>query len=92
MLKITYEDEIYEVPEGGAYLDLAQNHGVPHDFGCTVGSCGTCRCEIVAGAENVEPISDEEKETLEMVTDYREGARLGCQLVLKGDISLRPID
>lgn len=91
MPTITYNGEAFDVPEGGSYLDIAQNNGIPHDFGCTVGSCGTCRCEVLEGAENVDPVSDEEKETLEMVTDHPNG-RLGCQLVVKGDISLRAID
>ena len=91
MPTITFNGEAYEVPAGGSYLDLAQNHGIPHEFGCTVGSCGVCRCEVVDGADNVQALSDEEKETLEMVTDHA-GARLGCQLQVSGDISVRPVD
>lgn len=92
MPKITFLDngETYDVP-AGSYLELAQNYGIPHDFGCTVGSCGTCRCEVVEGAENVNPRSDEERETLEMVTDVANG-RLGCQLVVHGDVKLRSLE
>ncbi len=91
MPTITFNGEAFEAPEGGSYLELAQNLGIPHEFGCTVGSCGVCRCEVIEGSDNVQPASDEERETLEMVTDH-ENARLGCQLKVTGDISVRPID
>ena len=93
MPKITFvaTGQEVEVPAGTSYLDFCQTNDVPQDFGCTVGSCGTCRVEIVAGAESLNPITDEERETVEMCTSV-EGARLGCQLVINGDVSLRPAD
>lgn len=81
----------YEVPAGTSFLDLCQDNGAPHQFGCTVGSCGTCRLEIVAGAEHVDPASDDEKETVSMCSDV-DGARLGCQLIVRGDLSVRAVD
>ena len=92
MPTVTFLDngERYEIPEG-SYLEACQELDIPHDFGCTVGSCGTCRCEIVEGAENVQPPSDEEKETLDMVTDHA-GARLGCMLTVTGDVTIRSVD
>ena len=80
-----------ECEPGTSFLDLCQDNGAPHDFGCTVGSCGTCRLEIVEGADHVQPATDDERETVEMCTDV-EGARLGCQLLIQGDISVRPVD
>ena len=82
--------QTFEVPAGTSFLDFCQEHDAPHDFGCTVGSCGTCRLVIEAGAENVNPISDEEQETVEMSTDVP-GARLGCQLTIQGDVAVRPV-
>jgi len=81
----------YEVAAGTSFLDACQANAAPHDFGCTVGSCGTCRLVIVEGAENVNPITDEETETVEMCTSV-EGARLGCQLVINGDVTVRATD
>ena len=81
----------YDVADGTSYLEYCQEHAIDHPFGCTVGSCGTCRCEVVEGADNVTPITDEESETVEMCTDVP-GARLGCQLKLHGDVSIRPVD
>ena len=83
--------ETHEVPAGTSFLEFCQDSDADHDFGCTVGSCGTCRLEITEGAGNVSPITDEERETVEMCTGV-EGARLGCQLVVNGDIAVRPVD
>ena len=93
MPKITLaaNNKTYEVPAGTPFLDFCQDNRAPHDFGCTVGSCGTCRLVLEAGAENVNPAGDEELETLEMCTDVP-GARLGCQLIVNGDIRVRQID
>jgi len=93
MPKVTFlkTGDVLECEPGTSFLDLCQENGAPHEFGCTVGSCGTCRLEIVEGAENVQAPSDEERETVEMCTDV-EGARLGCQLTIQGDIAVRPVD
>jgi len=81
----------FEVPAGTSFLGFCQEHDAPHDFGCTVGSCGTCRLVIESGADNVDPPTGEELETVRMATDVP-GARLGCQLILRGDVALRPVD
>jgi ferredoxin len=92
MPKITFlaTGETHEVPEGTSFLQFCQDNDAPHDFGCTVGSCGTCICTIEAGAESVNPRGDEEAETVEMCSDVAD-ARLGCQLVINGDVSIRPL-
>ncbi|QDU66776.1 2Fe-2S iron-sulfur cluster-binding protein [Engelhardtia mirabilis] len=93
MPKITFEPTgmSYDVAAGTSYLEFCQDNEVPHDFGCTVGSCGTCRCVVAAAPGAVNEISDDERDTVEMATDF-DGARLGCQLVIKGDVSIRPVD
>lgn len=91
MPKITFltTGEVHEVAEGTSFLEFCEANDAPHDFGCTVGSCGTCRLVLEEGAGNVQPISEDEEDTLHMVTD-EPGARLGCQLIIGGDIALRP--
>jgi ferredoxin len=93
MPKLTYQHtgQTIEIKAGSNYLDFCQDHKVPQDFGCTVGSCGTCRVEILAGMQNLNPITAEEQETVEMCTDAP-NARLGCQLTINGDVTLRPAD
>ena len=46
--------------------------------------------KLEQGEKNVNPITPEELETVEMTTDIR-GARLGCQLKILGDITVRAI-
>ena len=92
MPKVTFlaNGQVVECEDGASFLELCQDNGAPHEFGCTVGSCGTCRVVLTEGAQNVDPVTDDEKETVEMCTD--EDARLGCQLTVNGDISVRPAE
>ncbi len=91
MPKITFltTGDTHDVPAGTSFLEFCEEHDAPHDFGCTVGSCGTCSLVLEEGAGNVQPITEDEQDTLDMVTD-EPGARLGCQMVVHGDIALRP--
>ena len=58
-------------------------------FGCRTGICATCLVEV---SGEVLPPSEEELEILELYADGQENIRLACQLVLQGDVSLRPFD
>lgn len=93
MPRITFSKtgQTFEVPEGASLLEFCQANETPQDFGCTVGSCGTCCVVVEAGAENLNASTDEEMETVEMCT-AEDGARLGCQLVINGDVTVRPAD
>ena len=90
MPKLTFlvSGETVEVPEGTSFLQYCQENDAPHDFGCTVGSCGTCVLVFESGADNIQPITDDERDTIEMCTDA-EGARLGCQMIINGDVAIR---
>ena len=92
MPKLTFQKTglTLDVQKGASFLEVCQDNDAPHDFGCSVGSCGTCVLTFVSGAENVNPVSKDEMETLEMCTDVP-GARLGCQLKIMGDCSIRPL-
>ena len=92
MPTVTFADsgQSYEVPEGKSFLEMCQEEGAPHSFGCTVGSCGVCQLVVVEGADHVDPPSDDETSTIEMCTD-EPGARLGCQLVIRGDVTVRAL-
>lgn len=92
MPKLTFlkTGQTWDVPAGTSFLEFCQENGAPHDFGCTVGSCGTCVLRIEQGERNVNPIADEERETVEMCTAVT-GARLGCQLKILGDVAVRPV-
>jgi len=91
MPRITFSKtgQVFEVPPGTSLLEFCQANETPQDFGCTVGSCGTCCVVVERGAETLNPITEDERETIEMCTD-ESGARLGCQLRIQGDVTLRP--
>lgn len=90
-LTFSVDDSSFEISAGTKLLDFCEEHDTPQDFGCHVGSCGTCICRISAGAENLNAVTDEERETIEMTTDV-ESARLGCQLVINGDVTISPCE
>ncbi|MCC7012196.1 MAG: (2Fe-2S)-binding protein [Planctomycetes bacterium] len=93
MPKLTYlpTGATLEVAAGSRYADVCRREDLPQPFGCTVGSCGTCCVVLVEGYERCDAPSAEELETLEMCTSEKH-TRLGCQLVLRGDVQLRPVD
>ena len=92
MPKLTFQksNQTFEVPSGTKFVEFCEDHPGLHDFGCQVGSCGTCVLTFVSGADKVDPLSKDELETIEMCTDVA-GARLGCQLVIRGDCSVKPL-
>ena len=52
-------------PESGTLLELAESRGLDPEFSCRVGSCGTCRTKLLAGAvtyvkEPSAPIAEDE--------------------------------
>lgn len=93
MPKITFLEtgEVHEVPAGQSFLDFCQANDVPQAFGCTVGSCGACAIVLEEGGANVNESTEDERDVVEMCCSDTH-ARLGCQLVVNGDISLRPAE
>ncbi len=89
-LKFEKSNQTFEVPVGTSFLEFCDDHPGLHDFGCQIGSCGTCVLTFTSGADNVNPASGDELDTLEMCTDVK-GARLGCQLEIRGDCAVKPL-
>ena len=92
MPKITFlpsKKEI-EAESGTTILMAATRNGIRITHECTEGICGTCALQIVSGVDNVNPSTEEERDTVSSVSDD-EGARLGCLLVINGDVELRSI-
>ena len=76
MAKIIFEGQSREVPDGTRALDSCEDMGMP--FGCTEGVCGTCRCTVVSGMENLSPVNVKEEDM-----DLDAGERLACQCTIK---------
>lgn len=79
MARVCIEKDEFEVPDGEAFLEQAEQAGVP--FGCQDGQCGTCRCIVEEGMQNLTPRTQEE---LDMDLDINE--RLICQCKIKQGI------
>jgi ferredoxin len=92
MPKLTFvrHAKTFEVESGTRFVEFCEDHPGLHEFGCQVGSCGTCVSTIESGASNLNPPSRDELDTIEMCTDVP-SARLGCQLTILGDVAIKQI-
>lgn len=91
MPKVTFlHDKItIEVKSGTTIQDAVERAKASLPFGCRLGSCGTCRCVVVVGAQNVNPLTQAEHELFETLTSVGRNERLGCQLVVLGDVAIQ---
>ena len=90
MAQVNFESEnmTVDVDAGMSLLNLAAEVDCDITFGCKSGSCGTCRIRIVSGMENLSPPSAEEADFLKgFGAQFDE--RLGCQVVIQGDCTIR---
>ena len=78
-----------EIEAGGSFLTACEASDAPADFGCQAGACGVCILVVEEGADNMSPGTEEE---LELASQFSSEAtaRLGCQIVVNGDITVRP--
>ncbi|MGO8997801.1 MAG: 2Fe-2S iron-sulfur cluster-binding protein [Polyangiaceae bacterium] len=74
---------IVVVPEGGALVDTCDDNNAPVPFSCKSASCGTCRIEILEGADELLPPADEELDVLDLFHMEAPGYRLACQAKMK---------
>jgi ferredoxin len=59
----------------------------PHlSYGCGMGKCAKCACQVISGAEHLPPPNWKEKKQLGARLD--EGYRLSCQIWIHHDIAL----
>lgn len=91
MPKVTFlPDNIsIEVDSGTTVQDATEKAGASLPFGCRMGSCGTCRCLVTAGIENVNAMTEAENDLFESLTSVGKTERLGCQLVINGDVTIQ---
>ena len=86
-VKITINDEIeHTVPTGGTLISTLGEAGVHLPSACGgKGSCGQCKCRVVKGGGSILP-TEVPHFTRKQI---QEGWRLGCQVKVKEDLSLR---
>lgn len=97
MTKVRFDPAQFEVSVSApaSLIDVTDEHpdtDVP--FSCRSASCGTCRVEVIAGAEGLLEADEDELEVLRIFEDG-ENVRLCCQLELVKDVEtlhLRVVD
>ncbi len=90
MPKVTFKNknETKEVQSGYALKQLTREAGWNIPYACEDGQCGTCIFKIVSGGENLSPISEKEKATLEVMGFGSGEYRLACQCKINGDVTI----
>ena len=70
-------------------LDVALHFGIQLEHACG-GSCACTTCHVVvkAGDGNLSEADDDELDRLDMAADLTLHSRLGCQAVVKGDVTV----
>lgn len=66
----------------GRLLDLCDEAGAPVGFSCRSARCCTCRVDVIAGAELLEPPGEDEREVLRLHASTPR-QRLACQAVVR---------
>lgn len=91
MAKVTFiHDKLsIEVPIGTTIIETVERAHATLPFGCRHGSCGTCRCLIIEGMENLNPLTAAEQDLFETLTSVHPNERLGCQLIVYGDVKIQ---
>lgn len=87
MPKVTFKTDniTVEVPAGTPFFEVADQVEATLPFGCRDGLCGTCIMTVVSGIEHLQPMTDDERETLENY-EAADNQRLGCQAIVNGDL------
>jgi ferredoxin len=70
-------------PDGAGLMDLCDDFRATVPFSCRTASCGTCRIEVLEGADALEPAEDEELDVLDVFGDKPPDRRLCCQARLR---------
>jgi Na+-transporting NADH:ubiquinone oxidoreductase subunit F len=86
-VKITInDDKELTVPTGGTLISTLSEQGVHLPSACGgKGSCGQCKCRVVKGGGSILPTETPHFSRKQV----QEGWRLGCQVKVKEDLSLR---
>jgi ferredoxin len=79
---------VVEVPPGTTLFEAGAKLAAGIDTACVgKGTCGLCRVKILAGAEHLNPFTDEEKKHLGNVYHITK-VRLSCRAIPTGDVSI----
>ncbi len=70
-------------------LDVCLNFGIHLDHACGGNcACTTCHVVVTEGMENLSEMDDDEADRLDMAAGLTLRSRLGCQCIVKGDVTV----
>ena len=82
---------VVECHAGDSVFDAGARVSAGIDTACVgKGTCGLCRVKIIAGAENLNPFTDEERKHLGNVYHLTK-VRLACRSKLSGDVTIQVV-
>ena len=89
---VEVDDERYPLADHGkpgSLLDIALAHGIELEHNCG-GSCACTTCHVVVreGEQNLSEMEDDEEDRLDTAVGLTIRSRLGCQAVVKGDVTV----
>lgn len=82
---------VVECRDGDTLFDAGARVSAAIDTACVgKGTCGLCRVKILAGAEHLNPFTDEERKHLGNVYHITK-VRLACRSRLAGDVTIEVV-
>jgi 2Fe-2S ferredoxin len=89
---VEVDDEAYPLADHGrpgSLLDIALARDVHLEHNCG-GSCACTTCHVIvrAGEDNLSPMEPDEEDRLDMAEGLTIHSRLGCQAVVRGDVTV----
>jgi len=73
----------------GSFLDVAINCGIELEHACG-GNCACTTCHVIVkeGEDNLSEMQEDEEDRLYLADGLTIHSRLGCQAIIKGDVTV----
>jgi 2Fe-2S ferredoxin len=89
---VEVDDEQYPLADHGrpgSLLDIALAHDIHLEHNCG-GSCACTTCHVIVrdGADHLSEMEADEEDRLDMAEGLTIRSRLGCQAVVRGDVTV----
>jgi 2Fe-2S ferredoxin len=77
----------------GSLLDIALNFGIDLEHSCG-GNCACTTCHVIVkeGEQNLTEMDEDEEDRIYMADNVTLHSRLGCQAVVRGDVTVEIAD
>ena len=91
MPRITIGDRVMDAQVGESLFDVGARVSAGIDTSCVgKGTCGLCRVRVLAGADQLNPFTDEERKHLGNVYHLTK-VRLACRTKIAGDVAIEVV-